>query len=216
MRFLSLRMRSSAAGMMSGSISLGKCPSSPISTALSVPWPRPVSASEPNTSARTRAVRARSAVVSLSQRWTKRAAARIGPTVCEELGPMPILNKSKLLTATCGTPEAPRGMASGAIRYSTRPAGPGPPYCCALRCPTHTVLMPELTLFQRDDCHLCDLALEVLAAARSPEFESVFIDEDESLEARYGIRVPVLRDEARGMELDWPFDVEGVLRFLAR
>ena len=25
---------------------------------------------------------------------------------------------------------------------------------------------PQLTLFQRDDCHLCDLALDLLAAAR--------------------------------------------------
>lgn len=75
---------------------------------------------------------------------------------------------------------------------------------------------PALTLFQRDDCHLCDLALDVLAQARAPEFESVFIDDNDALEARYGDRVPVLRDETRGVELDWPFDVEGVLRFLAR
>ena len=74
---------------------------------------------------------------------------------------------------------------------------------------------PALTLFQRDDCHLCDLALEVLAAARAPEFESVFIDDDEALESRYGIRVPVLRDETRGVELDWPFDVEALRAFLA-
>jgi hypothetical protein len=73
---------------------------------------------------------------------------------------------------------------------------------------------PGLTLFQRDDCHLCDLALEVLAAARAPEFESVFIDDDETLEDRYGIRVPVLRDETRGVELDWPFDVEALRVFL--
>ena len=63
-----------------------------------------------------------------------------------------------------------------------------------------------LILYQRDDCHLCDLALEVLAQARVPEFESVFIDEDDALEERYGLRVPVLRDEARGIEIDWPFD----------
>ncbi len=63
-----------------------------------------------------------------------------------------------------------------------------------------------LILFQRDDCHLCDLALEVLAVARVPEFESVFIDGDEALESRYGSRVPVLRDESTGAELDWPFD----------
>ena len=67
-----------------------------------------------------------------------------------------------------------------------------------------------LILYQRDDCHLCDLALEVLAKARVPEFESVFIDDDEALEARYGVRVPVLRNEATGGELDWPFDVDQV------
>ena len=72
-----------------------------------------------------------------------------------------------------------------------------------------------LILYQRDDCHLCDLALGVLAEARVPEFESVFIDEDDVLEARYGLRVPVLRDDARDIELDWPFDAEKLRGFLA-
>ncbi|HSD15956.1 MAG TPA: glutaredoxin family protein [Thermomonas sp.] len=72
----------------------------------------------------------------------------------------------------------------------------------------------DLTLYQRDTCHLCDLALEVLAEARAPEFESVFIDDDAALEARYGIRVPVLRDHLRGIELDWPFDARAVRGFL--
>ena len=70
--------------------------------------------------------------------------------------------------------------------------------------------MPALILYQRDDCHLCDLALAVLADARVPEFESVFVDGDDALEARYGERVPVLRDEVRGVELDWPFDVDAL------
>jgi hypothetical protein len=74
--------------------------------------------------------------------------------------------------------------------------------------------MPALQLFQRDDCHLCDLALEVLALARVPDFDSVFIDGDDALEARYGTRVPVLRDDA-GRELDWPFNVEGLRAWLA-
>ena len=73
---------------------------------------------------------------------------------------------------------------------------------------------PRLVLFQRDDCHLCDLALDVLAAARVPEFDSVFIDDDDVLEARYGVRVPVLRDVGREVELDWPFDVARVRGFL--
>ena len=75
--------------------------------------------------------------------------------------------------------------------------------------------MPMLTLFQRDDCHLCDLALAVLAAARAPEFDSVFIDGHAALEHRYGARVPVLRDASRGVELEWPFDVAGLRVFLS-
>src|SRR3546814_5804565 len=55
-------------------------------------------------------------------------------------------------------------------------------------------LQPALQLIQRDDCPLCDQALAVLAAARAPEFESVWIDDVDELEAAYGMRVPVLRD----------------------
>ncbi len=72
----------------------------------------------------------------------------------------------------------------------------------------------RLILYQRDDCHLCDLALAVLAAARVPEFDSVFIDGDAALEARYGLRVPVLREEVREHELDWPFDAARLHTFL--
>ena len=72
-----------------------------------------------------------------------------------------------------------------------------------------------LTLYQRDDCHLCDLAIGVLAAVRAGDFASVFIDEDPVLEARYGGRVPVLRDAA-GRELDWPFDAARVGEWLVR
>ena len=71
-----------------------------------------------------------------------------------------------------------------------------------------------LILYQRDDCHLCDLALEVLARARAPEFDSVFIDDDAVLEQRYGLRVPVLRNDDTGTELDWPFDGERLQAFL--
>jgi len=73
---------------------------------------------------------------------------------------------------------------------------------------------PRFVLYQRDDCHLCDLALEVLAAARAPGFDSVFIDDDPALEARYGLRVPVLRDVARDAELEWPFDGGRLQAFL--
>ncbi len=71
-----------------------------------------------------------------------------------------------------------------------------------------------LVLYQRDDCHLCDLAIDVLAQARAPDFSSVFIDNDNALEARYGERVPVLREEESGRELDWPFDAARVREFV--
>ena len=72
----------------------------------------------------------------------------------------------------------------------------------------------RLILYQRDDCHLCDQALDVLARTRAPDFESVFIDDDAALEAAYGERVPVLRDHEARRELDWPFDEAGVREFL--
>ena len=71
----------------------------------------------------------------------------------------------------------------------------------------------SLILYQRDGCHLCDLALDVLAVARTPEFDTVFVDDDEALEARYGLRVPVLCDDDSGAELDWPFDAGRVRAF---
>ncbi len=72
----------------------------------------------------------------------------------------------------------------------------------------------DLSLYQRDDCQLCDAALDVLAQAGVPEFQSVWIDDDAVLEARYGERVPVLRDEDSGDELGWPFDTAAVLAFV--
>jgi len=69
------------------------------------------------------------------------------------------------------------------------------------------------TLYQRDQCHLCDQALSVVAQMRLSPLTSVFIDNDPLLEARYGCRVPVLRDVA-GRELDWPFAVTTLQHWL--
>lgn len=74
----------------------------------------------------------------------------------------------------------------------------------------------KLALYQRDDCHLCDAALDVLAKVGAPDFDSTWIDGDETLESRYGERVPVLRDEDSGRELAWPFDADALSRFIAR
>jgi glutaredoxin len=73
----------------------------------------------------------------------------------------------------------------------------------------------RLHLYQRDDCRLCVQAVALLAHAHVPDFESVWIDDDPALEARYGERVPVLRDEDSGRELGWPFDLAALHAFLA-
>ncbi|MCY1446196.1 hypothetical protein D9M71_627480 [compost metagenome] len=90
------RMACRRAGMVSVSMTSGCSPSRPSSTALSLPWPLPVAPSEPYSSALTLAVRA--SRPSRRSPSAKRAAARIGPTVCELEGPMPILNRSKTLS----------------------------------------------------------------------------------------------------------------------
>ncbi|KZC43352.1 MULTISPECIES: glutaredoxin family protein [Rhodanobacter] len=74
--------------------------------------------------------------------------------------------------------------------------------------------MSDLILYQRDYCHLCDLALAVMAEAQAPDFDSVWVDDARELEQRYGTRVPVLRDVRDGRELDWPFDTAAVAAFL--
>lgn len=74
--------------------------------------------------------------------------------------------------------------------------------------------MASFVLYQRDYCHLCDQALAVLAQARLPDFDSVWVDDSQELEDRYGTRVPVLRDVRDGRELDWPFDETAVRGFI--
>ena len=74
--------------------------------------------------------------------------------------------------------------------------------------------MAKLVLYQRDYCHLCDRALAVLAEARVPDFDSVWVDDSAELEDRYGSRVPVLADLGTGRELDWPFDAQAVVRWM--
>ena len=64
-------------------------------TALSVAWPLPVKASEPRSVTSTEATRGSSPLE--ARPAAKAAAAFIGPTVCEEDGPRPILKRSKTL-----------------------------------------------------------------------------------------------------------------------
>ena len=92
------RIAATRPGTAATSTVSGVAPSRPSSTAVSVACPRPVAPSEPYSSTRIRQVASSSPV--RSSRVAKWCAARIGPTVCELDGPMPILNRSNVLTAT--------------------------------------------------------------------------------------------------------------------
>ena len=54
--------------------------------------------------------------------------------------------------------------------------------------------LPVVTMYSRRNCHLCEVAKEVVESARNEadfEFEVVFIDGDADLEKAYGEEVPV-------------------------
>lgn len=72
-----------------------------------------------------------------------------------------------------------------------------------------------LVLFGRSDCALCRHAEEALRHA-DVLAAPIDIDSDTALEVRYGGRIPVLRNEDNGVELDWPFDAYAIRKFCAR
>jgi glutaredoxin len=53
----------------------------------------------------------------------------------------------------------------------------------------------EVVLYSRPGCHLCDVARDVILAARSRSpfaFREVNVETDDALELEYGIRIPVV------------------------
>lgn len=71
-------------------------------------------------------------------------------------------------------------------------------------------------LLLRPYCLLCLEAEHELALAGIAGFERVDIERDPALEARYGIRIPVLRRCSDGAELQWPFQAADVRALLGR
>ena len=75
----------------------------------------------------------------------------------------------------------------------------------------------NLYFYITDNCELCEQAEQVLV--RTPldtpmPVDVVDISESEELVEKYGERIPVLRMEPQGKELDWPFTSDDVIAFL--
>ena len=54
--------------------------------------------------------------------------------------------------------------------------------------------LPRVTMYSRRNCHLCEVAKEVVESAKNEaefDFEVIFIDGDSGLEKEYGEEVPV-------------------------
>ena len=64
----------------------------------------------------------------------------------------------------------------------------------------------SLKFYTRPDCHLCELAWDVLEqAGLNSEVSMVNIEDDVELLHRYGLRIPVIHDPVLGREIGWPF-----------
>ena len=75
----------------------------------------------------------------------------------------------------------------------------------------------ELLFYTTAQCHLCELAEALLVSTPMPEpipVDVVDIAQTEALVERYGTRIPVLRRNDTGAELDWPFTRDQLLTFL--
>ncbi len=77
----------------------------------------------------------------------------------------------------------------------------------------------ELTFYTTDGCHLCEEAKELLqqllsACPEQYQIETIDIIEAESLIQQYGTRIPVVKRNSSVSDLGWPFDYEGLLKFV--
>lgn len=76
---------------------------------------------------------------------------------------------------------------------------------------------PECQLFGTLGCHLCEVAEALLMpfVEHGLLVELVDIAEREEWVEQYGLRIPVLRRNDSGAELDWPFTADQVASFLS-
>jgi hypothetical protein len=74
----------------------------------------------------------------------------------------------------------------------------------------------KLTLFTGPQCHLCDLAVDVINSLHGPTLtvEKVNIRDNTEYYHLYAVRIPVLRREDTQQELGWPFDKQQLETFI--
>lgn len=71
----------------------------------------------------------------------------------------------------------------------------------------------EVTLYTRPDCHLCELAEQMLENC-GVRWQAEDIESSVDLLRRYGTHIPVIRRPDVDRELYWPFTEESLAAFL--
>ncbi|PCI61341.1 MAG: thioredoxin family protein [Methylophilaceae bacterium] len=72
-----------------------------------------------------------------------------------------------------------------------------------------------IKLYTTSNCHLCEQAVELLTQAKlTKQLVLVEIVDDALLLAMYGTRIPVLQRTDTTSELDWPFSVDTIIKFM--
>jgi hypothetical protein len=72
-----------------------------------------------------------------------------------------------------------------------------------------------LKLFTTAHCHLCEFAYDLASQqCEGSELQCVEIIHDENLFNAYSLSIPVLQRTDTLAELSWPFDADGIKRFL--
>lgn len=75
----------------------------------------------------------------------------------------------------------------------------------------------QLVFYTTAGCHLCEQAavlLEELAQLQDIAVIPVDISSDEALVTLYGIRIPVVKNQATDEEIGWPFRLEELLSLI--
>ncbi len=77
--------------------------------------------------------------------------------------------------------------------------------------------MKQFTFYTTDGCHLCEQAWQLVSMLDAAEsFDIVEIIHDSENVERYGIRIPVVKNQTTEAELSWPFEFADLIDFIGR
>jgi hypothetical protein len=82
----------------------------------------------------------------------------------------------------------------------------------------HNDIKETLVFYTTDGCHLCEDGEKIFKVVLNPEVYDVqYVDiaESNALIEQYGLTIPVLKRLDTAAELNWPFSMGTVMKFLS-